>query len=250
MKKIIIGNWKMNKTVAETKDFIAKFKKQKINNDKAVVICPSYTGLSLFSAEKIKNSSYGAQNVASYSDSCWTGEVSAKMLSDLNCQYVIVGHSERREKLGESNDNVSTKISQIIENKMIPILCIGESAKERKEGKTSKKLLDQLKKSLKSLKNLENPLVVAYEPIWAISDGKSAKKTPTVAEIEKELMYIKKTLIKLFGEQKVENFCKVVYGGSVNSGNSKLFLSSPLIDGLLVGGASLEVSEFVKIINS
>lgn len=240
----------MNKTIAECKQYIAKLKKQKISKDRIAVICPPFTCLSLFSTIKIKNSELGAQNTASYSDSCWTGEVSAKMLKDLKCKYVIVGHSERREKLNETDNNISAKISQIIENKMIPILCVGESAKERGEGNSAKKILAQLKNSLKSVTELENPLIIAYEPIWAISDGKSAKKIPTLIEIEKMTELIKNSLGKMFETQKVEKFCKIVYGGSVNSDNSKLLLSSPIIDGLLVGGASLEVSEFVKIINS
>ena len=189
MSKLIIANWKMNFGVKQSVSFIKQLKKRLKNVEikNKIVICPSFTAFEqvgkLLTGSKI---SLGAQNVAQAEKGTWTGEVSVDMLKELGCKYVIIGHSERRQNLGETDSQVNAKIKLVLENNITPILCCGETRSERKRKLTSKKIATQVKKGLDGVKIAKGQkLIVAYEPIWAISDGKHAAAIPTVKEIEK-----------------------------------------------------------------
>jgi len=250
-KKTIIANWKMNLGIKSSLKLI-KAIKSKLNsrNKNHIIICPSFITLEQV-GKLLKNSPMvlGAQNIAPAEKNTWTGEISAKMVKEAGCKYVIIGHSERRHKLKETDKQINTKIKLVLEQKMTPILCVGETRHEKNEKLTSQIISIQLKQSLNKIQITNNQqLIVAYEPVWAISDGKTPNITPTITEIEQVHKLILKTLTKKYNSAIVGKSCQVIYGGSVHSGNAKEILNSPYIDGALVGGASLKASEFVKII--
>ena len=242
MEKLIIGNWKCNPTsLNEAKKLfnLAKRGIKKIKNVE-VVICPPFSYLSLISSFLVPRSSFklGAQNCFWEEKGAFTGEISPLMLKDLGCKYVIVGHSERRT-LGETDEIINKKLKAVLKAKLTPILCIGETAKERKKGKTFKVLRKQIKTALNFPKyEILNTkyLIVAYEPVWAIGTGK-----PCGIEEAREVRLFIKSILKNV---------PVLYGGSVTSKNGKDYLKEANFDGLLVGGASLKAKEFVKIIKS
>lgn len=250
-RKIIVANWKMNFGVKESVVFISKLKRLLTKKEitKQIIICPSFT--SLFRVNQLIGKSsilLGAQNIAEVEQGTFTGEVSAKMIKEVGCQYVIVGHSERRQKLNETDNQINAKISQIYKNNLIPILCVGERELEYRKNLTAKIIDNQLNKDLKNIKiNKKQKLLIAYEPIWAISDGKSAKSQPTIEEIEQTHKLIFKNLTKKYSSAIVESSCRVLYGGSVDVVNIKQILQSSLVDGVLVGGASLKVEKLVQM---
>jgi len=219
MKKIIIGNFKMNPL--SKKKAKELFKAFDIKTKNLIILCPPFTYL-----EKGVNYILGAQNCFCKNDGAYTGEISPKMLKDLGCKYVIVGHSERRNILKESDKYINSKIKICIENKLKPILCIGEKLGEKRE----EILKIQLKEALKGV-NGKN-VIIAYEPVWAIGTGKTCKKEDILSSYN---------LIK-----KIVPESKVLYGGSVNSVNAKEIIN--ITDGVLVGGASINKKEFLKII--
>jgi len=239
MEKLIVGNWKCNPTsLNEAKKLFNSVKKGLRNIKNAeVVICPPFSYLSLISPFLVPRSSFklGAQDCFWEEKGAFTGEISPLMLKDLNCQYVILGHSERRI-LGETDEIINKKLKAVLKAKLTPILCIGETAKERKKGKTFKVLKNQLK----VLNNLTiqqfSNLILAYEPVWAIGTGK-----PCGIEEAREVRLFIKSILKNV---------PVLYGGSVTSKNGKDYLKGADFDGLLIGGASLKAKEFVKIIES
>ncbi len=245
MKKIIVANWKMQLGIKESLK-LAKQYNQKIKSEKnTVVICPDYLALTLISPI-LKNGKLilGAQDCAVSSRGALTGEVSAADLKTLGTKYVILGHSERRDHLHENSAIINSKIKSALENKLIPILCVGEKLDEKRSGETKNYLLEQLRHALKGVK-IKNAcdLIIAYEPVWAISSNKSAKAMlPTEAnEIH---IFIKAQIKRILNID-----INVLYGGSTKASNAHEFLSQSNIDGLLVGASSLNSSEFIKMTN-
>lgn len=238
MKKILVANWKMNPTtLSEVAKLISGLNKIQPKEDVEVVICPSFVHLPLIKSQF----SLGAQDVFIGESGAFTGEVSSVMLKKLGVQYVIIGHSERRINLGESDELIARKVEGVLRNKLQPILCVGESGAIRKKGFLMSKnfVLQQLKKDLSLIKSDQwKKVIVAYEPIWAISTMPDAKPdSPEEAA-------------KMISEIKKITNGRVLYGGSVNAKNAASFLEQSEIDGALVGGASLKVEEFKKIITS
>ena len=242
MKKLIVANWKMNpSTEKEAKELFgavkAAFAKASANQRKGieVVICPPFVYLSL-----LKGITLGAQNVFYKEQGSFTGEVSPLMLKDLKVKYVIVGHSESRKNLNETDEIIDKKVKEVLAVELKPILCVGENEGESKSEVLEKQITQDLKNvSEKDLKNV----VIAYEPIWAIGTGNNCSIEETIISV----LMIKKIIAKLYSEKIVENM-KILYGGSVNSQNSAEYIKNREVDGLLVGGASLNAEEFVKII--
>ena len=247
-KKLTAANWKMNKTVKESVSFINDFKEsvKKIKN-KEIVICPPFT--SLFETNKIiKNANIclGAQNMHFEEKGAFTGEVSASMLKDAGCEYVILGHSERRQHFKETDEIISKKIKTALKNKIKVILCIGETLEQRENNETKAAIKFQLETCWKNVGNEEiKNIAVAYEPVWAIGTGKTA--TPQQAEEAHE--FIRELLKRLYNGNISESI-RIIYGGSVNEKNAKELLAMKNIDGALVGGASLDPKRFAEICNT
>jgi len=238
----------MNNSTAESVDLAEKLKK--VIKDMAgveVVVAPPFTALgSVREAIKGSNIKLGAQNLFWEDKGAYTGEVSPLMIRDLGCEYVIIGHSERREYFKESDEIVNKKIKAALRNKLNAIVCVGESLKEREENKTMQVIESQIKKGLQGLSlNEAKELTIAYEPVWAIGTGRNA--TPTQAnEVH---AYIRKLLSQIFNEDIASNI-KILYGGSVKPSNSAELMSEKEIDGALVGGASLDADSFAQIVRS
>ena len=242
MKYLIAGNWKMNASKEFIRSYLSKLNLNENINVK-MLICPPDCYLDEIDSKTGFPVSKGAQNISFEEDGAFTGEVSAKMLKDLNVEYAIVGHSERRQYHNETNAIVSKKFNMAIQNNIKPILCVGETLEQRKKDETFKHIKDQLVTVLNNnLIKGDNEFVIAYEPIWAIGTGETA--TPGIAnEVH---LFIEKTL-KEIGLK--DNNIQIIYGGSVNSKNAPDLFSMSHISGALIGGASLDVNEFVKIYN-
>ena len=247
MKPLIVANWKCNPTDLVEAKHIVKVVRMGIRNirDVEVVICPPFIYLSkeLNFGKKIK---LGAQNCFWKKKGAFTGEVSVLMIKDIGCQYVIVGHSERRRYFGETDEIINEKIKSVISANMSPILCIGETEKEKREGKTQDVLERQIRSGLKGVSNRKFQLVslsIAYEPIWAIGSGKPCN-IDIVQTIE---LLIRKILSRIYNNHLAQR-ARILYGGSVNSRNAQGFIKNIGINGLLIGGASLKPNEFLKII--
>jgi triosephosphate isomerase len=257
MKPLIVANWKMNpQTLAEAKQLFNSIKKGLKNIKNAeVVICPPFVFLPFF--KSFQNLKLGAQDCfwQDYNPpttlppfgrapkGAFTGEISPIMLKDLGCQYVILGHSERRIHFGETDEIVNKKLKAAIKEKLKPILCIGETEKERKNGKTFQVLKRQLKEDLSHLTTQSlNHLIIAYEPVWAIGTGNACQPK----EAKEVVLFLRKFTQPLFHSTTLP---LILYGGSVNSKNAADYIIIGF-DGLLVGGASLNPKEFVKIIKS
>ena len=237
--KLIVANWKMNFHYKNAFNFCKKIlsKKKLIKNK--FVICPPTT-LILQLSSKFKKITFGAQNCHYEKFGAYTGDISAAMLKNINCKYVIVGHSERRIHHFENSIVLKKKIECVLNAGLIPIYCIGEDVNIKKNGKTKNHLLTQLSKTLP--KKNKKKIVVVYEPIWAIGTG----KTPTVNEIEDINLYIKKIIKKINSSYEKTN---ILYGGSVDKHNSSVFLDNNNIDGLLIGGSSLNFNTFSSILS-
>lgn len=243
MKKIIVANWKMELLSSEAKNLALSFAKSLTNSKNKIVLCPDYLSLADI-ANIIKGSGIflGAQDLAANKMGAYTGEVSAESLKELGVSYAIIGHSERRSYLQESDKLIAEKIKKAVQNKLIPIICVGENGAERKQGIANVVIRRQLKSALASLKSNELHLLhIAYEPIWAIGSGRHCGLEQ--AEAIRELIYDR--CLKLGLKE-----TKVLYGGSVNPENAQSFLEEAGFDGLLVGGASLKLEGFRKIVNS
>ncbi len=249
MKKVLIaGNWKMYKTPDEAAAFAEELKTAVGGSNKiGVIICPPFTVLTSV-YEIIKNTpiKLGAQNVYWEREGAYTGEISPIMLKELGCSYCIIGHSERRGYFGETDETVNKKITAALELNLIPIMCVGEKLEEKERGETEAVVKKQIEGGLKSLsKESALRLVIAYEPIWAIGTGKTA--TPKQAnEVHK---FIRGLLLELYDEE-VSQRARILYGGSIKPENSAELFSESDIDGGLIGGASLDINSFVKIIRS
>jgi triosephosphate isomerase len=245
-KKIIIANWKMNLSIKQALDFI---KKLKSFNNKAIIAAP-YTFLPELAKKTSKiKFELAAQDVSQFEQGAYTGEVSAKMLKEVRCAYCVVGHSERRIYFKETDQIINQKIKRLLEQNIKPILCIGETDQERKENLTKKVLRNQLKSGLKDIINI-NKILIAYEPVWAISTFQKGnqKQSAEINDINEAHLYIKTVLTDLYGNK--ADKIKVLYGGTVKPQNSQEILSLNQVDGALVGSASLKISSFNAILKS
>ncbi|HUW23263.1 MAG TPA: triose-phosphate isomerase [bacterium] len=245
-KPIIAGNWKMNKLTSEAVE-LAREVKNKTGTiaDREIVLCPPFTVLSSVK-EVIKGSSIklGAQNMYWEVRGAYTGEVSPTMLKDIGCNYVILGHSERRQYFGETNETVNKKAKIAFSIGLIPIVCVGETLRQREKGETLTVIEEQVKTGLSGLTKEESKgLVVAYEPVWAIGTGKTA----TPEEAEEVQRFIRKLLGQMFGKENAQAI-RILYGGSINPDNISVLMSCEDIDGGLIGGASLNVESFLKVV--
>ncbi len=247
-KPIIAGNWKMNKTPAEAVEFVSALK-EKVGSvtEREIVVCPVFNALVPVSGV-IKGTSIklGAQNVYWEDSGAFTGEVSVSMLKASGCEFVIIGHSERRLYFHETDRTVNKKIKKSLEaGGLTPIVCVGERLEERENNTTFKVVETQVKEGLSGLKPDDmNKLVIAYEPVWAIGTGRTA----TPEQAEEVHAFIRKTLSGIAGED-VSNEMRILYGGSMKPENISGLMKCENIDGGLVGGAALKVDSFVKLIN-
>lgn len=248
-KKVVAGNWKMYKNLTETIELISAIKNElnKSESSAEVIVCPPYT--SLESASTIlKGSSIklGAQNMHYEDSGAFTGEVSADMLKSVGCEYVILGHSERRTLFGETDSVINKKIIKAISARLKPIFCVGETLHERENGSTDKVVEQQVREGLSGLSESElGNMIIAYEPVWAIGTGKTA--SPQQAQDVHQ--FIRNLVSRLFSANLAENLV-ILYGGSVKPDNAAELFSQPDIDGGLIGGASLKSDAFTAIVNS
>jgi triosephosphate isomerase len=247
-KKIIAGNWKMNKTsadgVALAQDIVAAVGKQA---DVEVIVCPPYTAIeAVGKVVEGSNVRLGAQNMHHEASGAFTGEVSAPMLRAIFATHVILGHSERRSYFGETDESVNKKVLAALKNQLRPIFCVGESLAERESGATLKVVQTQVERGLEGVsKDLAATVVVAYEPVWAIGTGKVA----TTAQAQEVHAFIRGLLVKLFGEV-VAQKVRILYGGSMKPSNAPELLAQKDIDGGLIGGAALEARSFVELVTA
>ena len=244
-RKVIAGNWKMNMLPNETIQFIEDLAPLVKNTEHEVILCVPYTDLfyALLTAQNT-NIKIGAQNMHFAESGAYTGEVSGKMLKSINVEYVIIGHSERRQYFNETDETVNKKVKAAFENGLKPIVCVGETLEQREAGKVEEIITNQTKLALEGLTNeqVENT-IIAYEPIWAIGTGKTATKE----DANDAVKAIRKKIAEIYG-QNVADGVIIQYGGSVKSSNAKELFSMSDIDGALVGGASLKADEFSKIV--
>jgi triosephosphate isomerase len=240
---MIAGNWKMNTTVGEAVELV-KAMRDKLDKVRSVekVLCPPFVSLAA-AKELIKGTSIklGAQNVYFAEKGAYTGEISPLMLADL-CEYVIIGHSERRQYFAEGSELINKKIKSALKVNLRPIFCVGERLEQNEAGKTEEVVSEQLKSALEGIPSL-NGLVIAYEPVWAIGTGKAA----TGEQANKTIAFIRRNLANLYSD-KVAQGTRILYGGSVTASNIAEFLRFVDIDGGLVGGASLKAAEFTGIV--
>ena len=244
-KPIIAGNWKMHKTIAEALEFVNEVK-DRVNNDKVeAVICAPFTLLKdLKQATKGTNIKIGAQNMHFEEKGAFTGEISPLMLKELDMDYVVIGHSERRQYFNETDETVNKKVLKALEVGIDPILCVGETLEEREAGNTKDVCKVQVEKALENVskENLAK-VVIAYEPVWAIGTGKTA----TSEDANDVIAYIREVVANLYGE--LANEVRIQYGGSVKPSNVAEIMNQSDIDGALVGGASLEANDYVELVN-
>ena len=245
-KQIIAGNWKLNMTGAEAIELVKALKVKLINVERVdMVVCPPFTAL-YQTAEILKdtNIKLGAQNVYWEDSGAYTAEVSVPMLKDVGCEYVIIGHSERRQFFGETNETVNKKVKRVTDSGLTAIVCVGETLEDRKSGTTEAVVGSQIKEGFDGVtKEQMQSVVIAYEPIWAIGTGMTA--SPDQAEDVHR--FIRGLIAELYGSA-VADELRIQYGGSVKPDNANELLSQPDIDGALVGGASLKAEAFAGII--
>ena len=245
-KKVIAGNWKMNMLPNEAIQFIEELIPLVKDTENEVILCVPYTDLfyALLTAQNT-NIKIGAQNMHYEEKGAYTGEISAQMLKSINVEYVIIGHSERRQYFNETDETVNKKIKAAFENGLKPIVCVGETLEQRDEGTTIDIITNQTKLALEGLTDEQVAnTIIAYEPIWAIGTGKTA----TSEDAQKAIKSIRDKICQIYG-QNVSDRVIIQYGGSVKSSNAKELFEMSDIDGGLVGGASLKPDEFSKIVN-
>ncbi|ABR49700.1 Triose-phosphate isomerase [Alkaliphilus metalliredigens QYMF] len=245
-KPIIAGNWKMNKTVAETLQFINEIRDQAETTDVEVVLCCPFTALSeakkALGASKIK---LGAQNMHWEDNGAFTGEISAEMLKELGVDYILIGHSERRQYFNETDETVNKKIKKALEQKLMPILCVGETLQEREAAQTFDVIKNQITIDLEGiLPDSMKDIVIAYEPIWAIGTGKTASSQ----DANHVIAYIRQLIQEKYDDG-ISETVRIQYGGSVKPENATEIMNEEDIDGALVGGASLKADAFLGIVN-
>lgn len=246
-KPIIAGNWKMNKTAAEATELITALI-PKVKDAKCdVVVCVPFTDIKL-AAELTKgtNIKVGAQNVAWADSGAFTGEISAAMLIEAGAEYVVIGHSERRQYFGETDKTVNARLVQAIKHGLKPIVCVGELLAERESGKTEKVCKTQVEGAFDGVSAADaKNVVIAYEPVWAIGTGKTA----TDEQANETIGYIRSVVDSLYGKE-VSDAIRIQYGGSMNAKNVAGLMAQPEIDGGLIGGASLKADDFSIIVNT
>jgi len=243
---IMAGNWKMYKTATEAIDFVTRLKKELGAGIKTeVVVAPSFVALAPV-AERLKgtNIAVAAQDCFWEEQGAYTGEISVPMLRDAGCRYVIIGHSERRAYFGESDEQVNKKVKAVIAHGLLPIICVGESLEQREQGKTFAVVERQVKEGLKGVgEDATRAVVIAYEPVWAIGTGKTASP----GQAQEVHASIRGFLSEIFSPAGSEAI-RIQYGGSVKPDNIDELMAQSDIDGALVGGASLEVESFARIV--
>lgn len=236
-KIVIAGNWKMYKTQAEALEFLQVFMPEldKTPAERNVVLCVPFTNLDLLSKKMPDSVQLGAQNVHWESEGAYTGEISAPMLVEIGVRYVIIGHSERRQYFGETDETVNQRLKAAQQSGLLPILCVGETKQQRDAGETETHIYSQLERDLVDVD--QSALVIAYEPIWAIGTGETCE----VSEANRVIGLIRSRLSNAD--------VPIQYGGSVKPNNIDAIMAQPEIDGVLVGGASLEPGSFARIVN-
>ena len=245
-KKVIAGNWKMNMLPSEAIDFIDKLAPEVKDTKNEVILCVPYTDLfyALLTVQGT-NIKIGAQNMHFEESGAYTGEVSGKMLKSIGVEYVIIGHSERRQYFNETDESVNKKLKAAFKNDLKPIVCVGETLGQREAGETEEVITKQTELALDGLTPEQvQDTIIAYEPIWAIGTGKTA----TAEDANNSIKAIREKICQIYG-QNVANGVIIQYGGSVKSSNAKELFEMSDIDGGLVGGASLKPDEFAKIVN-
>ena len=246
-RKVIAGNWKMNKNIQETETYINELKELVKDTQNEVIICVPFIDLcKAVKTAKGTNIKIGAQNVHFEEKGAYTGEVSPKMLADTGVEYVIIGHSERREYFNETDETINKKLKAALAHGLKPILCVGETLEQREQGITKMWITGQVRYDMEGLpKDEAKNIIIAYEPIWAIGTGKTASKE----DANEALKWIREEIEKLYDKELADEII-IQYGGSVKSSNAGELFAMSDIDGGLVGGASLEPTEFAKIVNS
>lgn len=249
--KIVAGNWKMNTTLSEGKKLVIEILSALEDvdlNDKKVVFATPFISLSSIVklVNYVENVYVGSQNVSSFESGAYTGEISANMLASAGVKFSIVGHSERREYFSESNQVLALKVTQAIEHRLIPIYCCGEVLEDRKSENYKKVIKTQIEEGLFHLSpNDFSRVVIAYEPVWAIGTGETASPE----QAQEAHAFIRQLVSEKYGEE-IANLTSILYGGSMKPDNARRLMSMSDIDGGLIGGASLNASDFVKIIKS
>ena len=243
-KAIIAGNWKMNNTAAEGVALIEALRPLVADAECDVVVCVPFTDIpAAAKALEGSNIKLGAQNVHFAEKGAYTGEISAAMLKEYGVEYVIIGHSERRQYFGETDETVNKRTLAALAAGLTPIVCIGESLEERETGKTESVLAKQIEEGFKGIEDIKK-IVVAYEPIWAIGTGRTA----TAEQANETIGFIRRKIGEMFCPKCAENV-RIQYGGSMNAGNCKELMAMPEIDGGLIGGASLKAPDFAAIVH-
>jgi triosephosphate isomerase len=246
-KPLIAANWKMYKTPVQAQEFMKNFLPLVTNHGRdEIVVCPSFTSISVVIAAVTGSGvAIGAQNMHFADEGAYTGETSPLMLKAIGATHVILGHSERRQYFAETDEIINKKLKTALQHQLIPIVCVGEVLAEREAGKTEEVLLRQTRGVLAGITASEAvPIVIAYEPVWAIGTGKTA--TPQLAAEAHSV--IRKEVANLLGAETAANL-RILYGGSVKPDNATALMNEEEIDGALVGGASLDPQSFAKIVN-
>ena len=246
-RKVIAGNWKMNMLPNEAIQFIESISPKVKDMKNEVILCVPYTDLfySLLSAQNT-NIKIGAQNMHWEEKGAYTGEISAQMLKSINVEYVIIGHSERRQYFAETDETVNLKVKSALQNNLKPIICVGETLEQKEAGEAEEIIKNQTELALKEIsKDDISQIILAYEPIWAIGTGKTA----TSEDANNSIKAIRNKVEEIYGKQIADEII-ILYGGSVKAENAKELFETSDIDGALVGGASLKVDEFSKICNA
>ena len=245
---IIAGNWKMNKNIGESIDLANSIKRSLYDVEEVeIVVCPPFTSLSDVNEITMEtNIKLGAQDVYWEKEGAFTGEVSADMLKNVGCEYCIIGHSERRQFFGETNEIVNKKLKVLLKENIKPIVCVGEKLEERKSGRTFDVIKDHVVNSLAGISKEDmSRTVIAYEPVWAIGTGVNATKE----QAEEAHKYIRTLLGQMHGDE-VAKSVRIQYGGSVKPENIKELILQEDVDGALVGGASLKADSFVQLVKN
>ena len=243
-KPIIAGNWKMNNTASQGVALVKAIAPLVEDAECDVVVCVPAIDIPAVGEElKGTNIALGAQNVHFAEKGAYTGEISASMLKEYGVQYVIIGHSERRQYFGETDETVNKRTLAALAAGLTPIVCIGESLEERETGKTESVLAKQIEEGFKGIEDIKK-IVVAYEPIWAIGTGRTA----TAEQANETIGFIRRKIGEMFCPKCAENV-RIQYGGSMNAGNCKELMAMPEIDGGLIGGASLKAPDFAAIVH-
>lgn len=246
-RPVIAANWKMHKTVVQAVSFARDFLNRLEDTECEVVICPPFTALAPV-AEILKQGgiALGAQNMFWEDEGAYTGEVSPGMLTEIGCKYVILGHSERRQYFGETDESVNRKVLTAFRHNLVPIVCVGETLEEREAGTTEQVVRRQTEGCLAGLTAQQaRKLVIAYEPVWAIGTGRTASPE----DAQQVNAFIRRVLAEMFGEEAAGEV-RIQYGGSVKPDNAAKLMAQPDIDGALVGGAGLNAASFAAIVKA